>query len=85
MQMINLETKSVKRSILPAILQIKFFSCKSDSTIANVRLSVCLSTIEPINPQAYQPSSLLTIQPNNHPAYQPSSLSTIQPIDHQAY
>ena len=40
---------------------------------------------EPIDHQAYRPSSLSTIEPINHQAYQPSSLSTIEPIDHRAY
>ena len=40
-----------------------------------------LSTIEPINHQAYWPSSLLTIEPIDYWAYWPSSLSTIKPID----
>ena len=44
-----------------------------------------LSTIEPINHQAYQPSSLLTIKPIDHQAYRPSSLLTIEPINHRAY
>ena len=39
-----------------------------------------LSTIEPIEHQVYQPSSLLTIEPNDHQAYRPSSLLTIKPI-----
>ena len=50
-------------------------------------------TIEPIDHQAYQQSSLSTIEPINHwtywplshPAYWPSSLLTIKPIDHRAY
>ena len=63
----------------------------------SVRPSVCqspkplslsellLSTSEPINQWAYQPSSLSTIEPINHQAYQPSSLLIIEPINHQAY
>ena len=46
-----------------------------------------LSSIKPINHQAYRPSCLLTIkpiniEPINHQAHQPSSLLTIKPIDH---
>ena len=47
-----------------------------------------LSTIEPIDHQAYWPSSLSTIMPINHWAYKPLCLSTIgpiEPIDHWAY
>ena len=49
-----------------------------------------LSTIEPIDHQAYQPSSywllnISTIEPIKDCAYWPSSLSTIEPIDHQSY
>ena len=51
-----------------------FFSCESDSRIANVRLSVCLSVTETPQP--------LRIAPVGHRAYQPLSLSTIEPIDH---
>ena len=72
-------------------------SCKSNSRIANVPLSVCPSVcqsvtktpqpirIAPNNHQAYQPLSLSTIEPIDHQAYRPSSLSTIEPIKHQAY
>ena len=65
------------------------FSRESDSTIANVRLSVCLSVCHR-NPSAsqnrsYRPSSLSTIKPIDHQAYRSSSLSTIEPIDHWAY
>ena len=73
-----------------------FFSCESDSRIANVRLSVCLSVtktpqllrIAPIDHQAYWaywPSSLSTIESINHQIYRPSNLSTIKPINHWAY
>ena len=77
------------------------FSYKSNSTIANVCLSVSfsvclsqkplslsellLSTMESIDHGAYWPWSLLTIEPIDHRAYQPSSLLTIKPINHQAY
>ena len=44
-----------------------------------------LSTIEHIDHWAYQPLSLLTIEPINHWVYRPSSLSTIKPIHHQAH
>ena len=73
------------------------FSLKSDSRIQNVCLTVCpsqeplslsellLSTIEPIDHRAYQPSNLLTIEPINHQTYWPSSLLTIKPINHWAH
>ena len=76
---------------------LALFSRKSNSRIANVRLSVCLSVcyknlselllsaIEPIDHWAYWLSSLLTIKPIDHWAYWPLSLLTIEPIDHQAY
>ena len=93
---------------------LSVFSRESNSRIANVHLSVCLlspkplslselllSTIKPIDHQAYRPSSLSTIEPSDywanwpsslltikpiyHWAYQPLSLLTIEPIDHQAY
>ena len=82
-----------------ALLRLYIFSHESNSTIANIFLSVhlsvclsvrlkskplCLSEL-PIDHQAYQPSSLTTIQPINHWAYRPSSLLTIKPIDHQVY
>ena len=68
-------------------------SSKSNSRIADVRLSVHLSVtktpqplrIAPINHRAYGPSSQSTIKPIDHQAYQPSSLSTIEPVNHQAY
>ena len=75
----------------------EFFSCKSNSANANVHLSVhplpkplslselLLSTIEPIDHQAYWPSSLSTIKPINHQVYRPSNLATIKPINHKAY
>ena len=49
-----------------------------------------LLTIEPINCQAYQPSSLSTIEPIDHwacdhQAYWPSSLSNFEPINHWAH
>ena len=85
-------------SVLWIIIIVKLiFSCKSDSRIANVCPSVCqspkplslseliLSTIEPIDHGAYQPSSPLTIESIDHQAYRPSSLLTIKPIDYQAY
>ena len=65
------------------------FSCKDNSRITNVRLSITKTPqphrIAPIDHRAYRPSSLSTIKPINHQAYQPSSLSTIKHIDHQAY
>ena len=71
-----------------SILKIQYqivFSRKSDSTIANVCLSVTETTqplrIAPIDHWTYWPSSLLTIKPINHWAYWPLSLSTIMPID----
>ena len=52
----------------------------------SLRLSeLLLSTIETIDHQAYQPSSLSTIEPIDHQAYQPSSLLTFKPINHWAY
>ena len=59
------------------------FSRKSDSTIANVRLSVCHKNPSDSQNCSYQPSSLSPIEPINHRAYRPSSLSTIEPIDHR--
>ena len=53
------------------------FSRESDSTIANVRPSVCLSVTKTPQP--------LRITPTNHRGYRPSSLLTVKPIDHQAY
>ena len=59
------------------MLNNNIFSRESDSRIANVRLSLrllqkplslpklLLSTIKPIDHQAYQPLSLLTIKPIN--------------------
>ena len=69
------------------------FSRESNSTIANVRLSVCLSVIKtpqslriaPIYHWVYRPLSLSTIEPINHQAYLKSSLLTIKPIDYWAY
>ena len=77
-------------SVLWIIIIVKLiFSCKSDSRIANVRLSVRQS-VSHQNPSAsqnwsYQPLSPLTMEPINHQAHWQSSLSTIKPIDHQAY
>ena len=78
--------------------KVCIFSRNSNSRIANVRLSVCLSvhhknqllgiaplTIKPIDNWAYRPLNLSTIEPINHWTYQPLSLSTIEPIDHWAY
>ena len=67
-----------------------FFSCESDSRIANIRLSVHHKTPQPlriasIDHQAYQPSSLSIIKIINHWAYQPSNLLPIESIDHWAY
>ena len=75
----------------PFVLRV--FSGKSDSRIANVHLSVCLSItvtplplrIAPIIHRAYLPLSLSTIEPIDHRAYRPSSLSTIEPIKHRTY
>ena len=72
---------------------MKIFSSESDYRIANVRLSqkplslseLLLSTIEPINHNAYWPLSLSTIKLINHWAYWPLSLLTIEPINHLAY
>jgi len=52
-----------------AQLMRNFFSRESDSTVANVRLSVRLSVTETPQP--------LRIAPIDHRAYQPLSLSTI--------
>ena len=62
-----------------------FFSRESNSTIANVRLSVCLSVHLSQKPLSLSELLLSTIKPIDHQAYQPLSLSTIKPIDHQAY
>ena len=51
-------------------LDIIVFSRESDSTIANVRLSVCLSQ----KPLSISESLLLTLDPIDHRAYQPFSL-----------
>ena len=75
----------------------KYFQSRSDSTIANGRLSVTPSvrhqnpsasqncSYHPSSHRAYQPLRLSTIEPINHGAHQPLSLSTIKLIDHQAY
>ena len=57
--------------------EIKYFS-ESDSRIVIVNPSVCLSVWN-------QNPSDSDIEPIDHQAYQPSSLSTIKPIDHRAY
>ena len=49
-----------------------------DSTIANVRLSVCQSQ----KPLSLSELPLSAIEPIVHQAYQPSRLSPIKPIDH---
>ena len=65
---------------------VLFFSCKSDSRIANVRLSVCLSVrlsvCQSQKPLSLSELLLSTIKPINqraidHQAYRPLSLSTI--------
>ena len=64
-----------------ALTVIKIFSRESESTIANVCPSVSLSP----KPLSLSELLLSTIEPINHQAYQPLSLSTIKPIDCQAH
>ena len=66
------------------------FSCKSDSRIANIRPSVWYQNPSASQNRSYRLLSLSTIEPIDHQAYQPSSLSAIGlsaivPLDHHAY
>ena len=63
----------------------QIFSRESDSRIANVRLSVCLSVRLSQKPLSLSELLLSSIKPICHWAYQPSSQSTIEPINHRAY
>ena len=79
----NLELFSVAKATLQSQMSVRLSVRLSQKPLSLSEL--LLSTIEPIDHQAYQPSSLLTIKPIDHQAYQPSSLSTIEPINHRAY
>ena len=67
-------------SVAKVTLESQMSVCQSVSLLQKpLSLSeFFLSAIEPIDSQAYWPSSLLTIKPINHP---PSSLSTIKTIN----
>ena len=68
----------------------RLFSCESDSRIANVRSSVCLS-VSHKKPLRLSELLLFTIEPidllslSTYWAYQPLSLLTIELINHWAY
>ena len=72
---------------------ISLFSCKSNSTITNVHLSVCLSgsktpqplIIKPICHYACQIDLLYTYQPSCQSATMPLPLIAIMPISDYAY
>ena len=82
---------SVTKATLQSQMSVHLSACLS--ICLSIRLSqkplsiseLLLSAIEPIDHQAYWPSSLSTIEPIDHRAYRLSSLLTIKPIDHRAY
>ena len=66
-------------------LLVKFFSHKSDSRIAIVHLSVCLSVSRSPKPLSLKESCLSAkSQPISHHTNQPSYQSAIMPISHHA-
>ena len=82
------ETPSLSELLLSAIEPINhwaYWPLSIEPIDHQVYQLSSLSSIEPINHQAYQALILSTIDPIDHWSYRPSSLSTIEPINHRAH